>query len=279
MVSTADKPLSDSTISCAQGIRNDSSWDCSPFPSTYRVCGHKGVFKFSYPNYVVKETEKFLRLSVSRTGGGYGKVTITYFLAHYTTDDSDASATAYYTSDQQLNFDEGIVERSFLITILDDNIIEEDEVFQIVLQVPEGGGSVNAQFRANVTILDDDLTKFSAPLSRLSVNTTSARADSLFSISLQAVNAAGNAIAVGGERFIAFVENDDSFWDSYTQRQSLRTILTLSDFGTGVYQISGKIKEQGQYQMHIKHCFSGGLRGDYYADAYFQNLALTRIDR
>ena len=33
----------------------------------------------------------------------------------------------------------GIVERTFLINILDDNLVEEDEVFQVVLEIPEGG--------------------------------------------------------------------------------------------------------------------------------------------
>jgi hypothetical protein len=214
-----------------------------------------------------------------RTGGGYGNVSIKYFLAHYTTDDSDVSATAHYTSDQQLNFDEGIVERSFLVTILDDNMIEENEVFQIVLQVPEGGGSVNAQFRANVTIIDDDASKLSPALTKMLVNATHAVSGTHFNVSLKAIKGVGSLTTTGGEYFYSYVENDDSFWGSYVQRQSLLHVLSVRDIGTGVYTISGSIKEQGLYQMRVKHCFPGGLRGYYYADAYFQNLALTRIDR
>ena len=50
---------------------------------------------------------------------------------------------------------------------MDDNKVEENEVFQVVLQVPEGGGSVNAQFRANVTIIDDDAAFLSPALTHM----------------------------------------------------------------------------------------------------------------
>ena len=65
------------------------------------------MFRFSYPNYVVNENVEYLRVSVIRSGGGYGNVTISYFLVHYTTDDSDVSPTARYTSNQLLSFEAG----------------------------------------------------------------------------------------------------------------------------------------------------------------------------
>ena len=36
------------------------------------------------------------------------------------------------------NTHQGVVERNFYVTIFDDNTVEEDEVFQLVLEVPEG---------------------------------------------------------------------------------------------------------------------------------------------
>lgn len=94
--------LKDNATTCSQGLSNDDIWDCETYPATHQVCGHKGVFRFSYPNYAVSENEEYLRVSVLRSGGGYGNVTISYFLTHYTTDNSDVSATAHYTSAQQL---------------------------------------------------------------------------------------------------------------------------------------------------------------------------------
>jgi hypothetical protein len=74
------------------------------------------------------------------TGGGYGNVRIGYNIKHFSTNDSDLSATAIYTSSQTLSFSEGVVEQSFLIRIINDNLVEENEVFQVYLDVPKGGG-------------------------------------------------------------------------------------------------------------------------------------------
>jgi hypothetical protein len=62
-----------------------------------------------------------------------------------------------YTSSQTLSFSEGVIEQSFLIRIVNDNLVEENEVFQVYLDVPLGGGYLGPQSRLNVTIIDDDL--------------------------------------------------------------------------------------------------------------------------
>lgn len=156
VLSQYDTPLNYNTTSCSQGIyfvnsSSDSSlqipvftyndtWICNPVQSSYKVCGHYGVFKLAYPNYRVSESYGLLPLTVMRSGGGFGKVTITYGLKHITTTDSDVKATASYTTTQKLTFDYGEIEKTFLIEILEDNVVEDNEVFQIFLQNPEGGG-------------------------------------------------------------------------------------------------------------------------------------------
>lgn len=107
VVSTADKPLKDSSTVCHQGVSQDEAWDCYPKPASHRVCGHKGVFMLKYPNFVVSETAKFINMSVSRSGGGYGDVFISYFILHITTNGSDVTATAPYTTSQTLEFSSG----------------------------------------------------------------------------------------------------------------------------------------------------------------------------
>lgn len=71
------------------------------------MCGHYGVFAFLYPNYVINETAKFMQMSVRRSGGGYGQVSINYYVKHFTTNDSDLVATAAYTTSQKLTFEPG----------------------------------------------------------------------------------------------------------------------------------------------------------------------------
>ncbi len=72
-------------------------------------------------------------MAVFRTGGGYGNVSVNYFIKHYTTSDSDLTPTAFYTTNQTLDFPEGVVERIFKVQILDDNIVEANEVTQTLV--------------------------------------------------------------------------------------------------------------------------------------------------
>lgn len=105
--STSDNPLQDNAKTCSQGEQMDASWNCTKFIESHVVCGHYGTFSFQYPNYEITENGEFIRLFVQRTGGGYGNVTVRYFIKHYTTNDSDVSATAFYTTTQTLTFEEG----------------------------------------------------------------------------------------------------------------------------------------------------------------------------
>lgn len=286
VATTPDQPLRDNAKSCHQGYNNDENWFCEDLLASHIVCGHKGVFSFTYPNYVINETSRFFRVSVRRSGGGFGNVLVNYFIKHFTTSDNDLTATAPYTTSQTLEFDDGVVERSFLVSIIDDNIVEENEVFQIVLELPEGGGSIGAQFRTNVTIVDDDLHLLSPVFTSPTLNEIVSVAGSGFSVPVQAVAASGVALTIGGERFLAVIENDVVAWSESTkayrsdgQRHSMRTLCEVVDGGNGTYLINGELKQQGKYQLRIWHAFPLGLTGTYHRDAFMENVALERIDR
>ncbi len=277
---SSENPLGANAQKCYQGRNNDEFWECEDIEASHIVCGHFGVFKFGYPNYVVNENAGDLRLSVSRSGGGYGNVSVSYFIKHFTTNDSDVSATAIYTTSQTLVFDEGVVERSFLINIQDDNLIEDDEVFQVVLEVPDGGGSVGPQFRTNVTIIDDDAEIFASSLSYPIANNTYVSANSEFYLTLQATDAKNLDMVLGGEDILVLVENNMETWSQRTMRHSQRRQGSIVDNGDGTYKLYGSgIKEQGVYQMRAWHAFQGGLRGQYYYDGFFDKLALERFDK
>jgi hypothetical protein len=51
-----------------------------------------------------------VRIVVTRTGGGFGTVSVTYSLRHVSSDASDVAATAHYTTDQTLTFPHGVVQ-------------------------------------------------------------------------------------------------------------------------------------------------------------------------
>ena len=271
---------------CDQGLRNDETWDCRDYPASHIVCGNAGVFRFVYPNYVVTEKQGYFRIAVMRSGGGYGNVSVSYYIRHFTTTDADMVATAMYTTSQTLIFEEGVVQRTFLVKILDDNIVEEDETFQVVLEVPEGGGSVGPQFRTNVTILDDDLFSLSPTKSTNLANSILAVSNMSFTSVTQAVYPTGINMTIGGEILFGVIENYNQQWlhpgtPSGSQRHSLRQQCPFTDLadGTGRYQAKCPgLKEQGNYQLRVYHCFKGGLMGQYYYDSYFNRLAFQRLD-
>jgi hypothetical protein len=66
--SKADIPLNKFTKSCAQGLNGTDEFLCDDYPASHMVCGHYGVFQFSYPNYRVPEAHGYLRLTVTRSG-------------------------------------------------------------------------------------------------------------------------------------------------------------------------------------------------------------------
>ena len=221
------QPLRAKSKSCTQGLRNDDSWDCTSKLQSHTVCGHPGVFKFIYPNYIVPEKQGYFPITISRSGGGYGNVTISYFIKHFTTNDADMVPTASYTTQQMLTFEEGVVERTFLVKILDDNIVEEDETFQVILEVPEGGGSVGPQFRTNVTILDDDLGLLSPAKSMILNPRVKVTSGVAFSTVVQGAYPTSVNMTTGGETFFSLVENFYDVWSSPgtpsgSQRHTLR---------------------------------------------------------
>jgi hypothetical protein len=106
VAATPGNPLNQSSTKCKQGPY-DQSWSCGYYPSSHIVCGHYGVFKFEYPNYNISESTPYIYMTVTRSGGGYGNVSINYFIRHITTSDSDLTATAPYTTSLTLDFSEG----------------------------------------------------------------------------------------------------------------------------------------------------------------------------
>lgn len=82
----------------------------------FKVCGNPGTVSFSSPEYEAFEdsyawagvyvaasygavtTNGTVRVTVTRTGGGYGTVGVRYQLRHGTTDAADVTSHAHYTT-------------------------------------------------------------------------------------------------------------------------------------------------------------------------------------
>ncbi|CAM9298355.1 unnamed protein product, partial [Choristocarpus tenellus] len=161
VVANASSPLNETSVACHQGLSRDDTWECESDPHSHLVCGHEGILSFNSPSYRAFEGSPgkgngTVRISVSRTGGGYGRVEVTYRLRHVTTNDSDVTAFAPYTSSTTLVFESGTTEMSFLLSIHQDGIPESDETFNLLLENPRGGARLGAQRKTSVEIIDGD---------------------------------------------------------------------------------------------------------------------------
>lgn len=294
--SSATTFLNESSKTCSQGLNGDATWSCKPFAVSHRVCGHNGVFSFGSPIYAIAESAQSITLTVQRSGGGMGSAAVAYDVQYLTASPSDVSPTAFYTSSQLLVFGEGVVELAFQLTIHDDHVVEQDETFRVTLRIPEfeTTASLGNQCQALVTILDDDAAFTDASLSYVvdADNTLKkggkAGSDLVFKIksilgsgSVKSGSASGDVFLM--ESYAADIGvdlgDDDAAWEVHRSKQLGKIVGN----GDSTYTCTWQCTQAGNFNVAVYLLYSGGLRGDYYDDAWLGENgrlppAITRID-
>src|SRR5262249_11887546 len=111
-----------------------------------------GTLQFSSATYSVNEGAAAL-LTVTRTGGSSGTVTVGYGTANGGT---GAPATGgnidYTTSSGTLTFANGVTSRTISVPTMIDTAVEGPETFTVTLLNPTGGATIGATGAAIVTI-------------------------------------------------------------------------------------------------------------------------------
>ena len=112
-----------------------------------------GTLAFSAANYTVAEGTSTVTLTVTRTGGNAGAVSVSYATA-----DGTATATNDYTAKTgTLSWAAGdSAAKTFTVTITNDAVAESTETFGLVLSSPTGGATLGAQSSSTVTVSDND---------------------------------------------------------------------------------------------------------------------------
>ncbi len=121
-------------------------------PATITIADDEvaGVLQFSAVNYNVDEGNTVI-LTVNRTGGSSGVVTV-----QYQTVSGTATAADYTPESDTITFNDGVTSRTITIDTTEDLIVENtNQSFSVQLVNPVGAslGTIN---EASVTILDDD---------------------------------------------------------------------------------------------------------------------------
>jgi len=111
----------------------------------------EGVFQFGSAIYAESEDGGGASITVVRTGGSTGTVTVPYTI-------SDGTATAgsdYSGVSASLTFAAGVTSKSFQVAILQDIATEDDETVNLSLGAPSAG-ALGTQNTAVLAIADDD---------------------------------------------------------------------------------------------------------------------------
>src|SRR5262249_40773870 len=112
-----------------------------------------GALQFSSSSFSVNESGGAATVTVTRTGGSTGSVSVNYAT-------SDGPATAgndYVATSGTLTFADGEMSKTFTIPILDDMLVENNETFNLTLSNPTGGAALGSPATASVTIIDNDV--------------------------------------------------------------------------------------------------------------------------
>ena len=113
-----------------------------------------GELAFDSASYTVNENGGSLEVTVKRSNGDAGEVSVTYATA-----DKEATAGKDYTAvSGTLRFADGETSKTINIPIMNDSEDESDETFVLQLSNVTGGAVEGAYNSAVVTIMDDDKT-------------------------------------------------------------------------------------------------------------------------
>lgn len=112
-----------------------------------------GTFQFSTNNYTVAEAARSVTVTVNRVVGIIGAVSV---------DIATVAGTAVGGLDfipftQVLNFAPGQTSINLLVQVVDDQVVELQESFSLVLGNPRGGALLGALTNTTVTITDEDM--------------------------------------------------------------------------------------------------------------------------
>lgn len=117
-----------------------------------------GTIGFQTNSATVAEAVQFLTLNVSRTNGASGSVSVRYATADgsaqaFPGGGADTNVFDYYSTNGQLNFGDGEMNKVILIKVIDNDRIDDSRTFTVGLFSP-GGGATLGLATNTVTILD-----------------------------------------------------------------------------------------------------------------------------
>ncbi|GKT33895.1 hypothetical protein ADUPG1_007555, partial [Aduncisulcus paluster] len=118
--------------------------------------GVPGTLQFNPTTDSVSEGTATKNLTVTRTGGSDGAVTVDYAVTGGT---ATGSGTDYTLASGTLTFADSETSKTIAVSITDDGTYESSETVEVTLSNATGGASLGTDTVATLTITDDDARK------------------------------------------------------------------------------------------------------------------------
>src|SRR5262249_50623274 len=111
-----------------------------------------GSLQFNATSYSLSEGGGTLTVTVTRTGGTSGTVSV-----NYATSNGTATAGSDYTAASgTLTFANGEASKTFTVAALEDIAVEGNETLTLTLSAPTGGATLGSPSSVTFTIVDND---------------------------------------------------------------------------------------------------------------------------
>ncbi len=296
----------------ALNFRDTEKWNDAGSLAKYRgivelnQAGQAGIFGLQASNIIVNEGESTATVTVLRTQGASGTVTLDYS----TVAGSAIAGQDYVAQSGTLTFAPGETSQSVEITLLDDNLTEGSEAFGFAIDNPSGG-TLLAPRTAQVTVRDDEsVFTYNGNTYRFTSGQQSWEA-----AQAEAVSLGGNLVTVNNAAEQAWLEqtfgSTEELWIGLTDKDQEGTFVwasgeavTYTNWAPGQpddYQPIGgedyaslnfretkqwndagdNARYRGLIEIPSEEPVPGngnGLRAEYYDNIDFTDLKVTRTD-
>jgi uncharacterized delta-60 repeat protein/uncharacterized repeat protein (TIGR01451 family) len=197
-----------------------------------------GTLAFSAPSYVVYENATNAYLTVVRTNGTTGSVTVDYF----TRDGTALAGVKYAATNGTLVFADGQISQTIVVPVINDPNVTGNTVFSVGLTNATGGATLAGPTTVPVTVVDVDVgLSFLAPIYVVS-ETAGTVSMSVFrqngtNLTTTVQYATTNLTAVAGTNYVA-ITNGTLTFNPGENTKSLSIQVLHDPFITGDLQFS-----------------------------------------
>lgn len=160
-----------------------------------------GTIQFSSATYSGNEGDGQFVVTVTRTGGSLGTVTVDYSTSNGTATGGASCTTGidYVSTSGTLTFMDGETSKTFNVTVCDDMTVEPNETINYTLSNPTGGATLGTPSTAVQTIVDNDapLTQYALAINDVKVvEGDSGTVNAVFTVTLTETSPGGGNASV-----------------------------------------------------------------------------------